>query len=77
MIQFGGFLILLGIGSFILNAYNYEFRVLTWIDTWGPNVGLAIRITLIVIGVIIAILGFIVKNNKKTVRQETSDQVQW
>lgn len=46
----GGFLVLLGAGSFVLNMLGREFVWLMWIDTWGPTAGTAIRVGLIVVG---------------------------
>lgn len=47
---FGGLLVLLGAGSFVLNMMEREFTVISWIDNWGPTVGIAIRVGLIVVG---------------------------
>jgi len=46
----GGWLLFFGIGSIILNFLGREFVLLSWIDTWGPNVGWGIRIGFAVIG---------------------------
>ena len=46
----GGLAFFLGVGSFVLNFMGYEFRLLSWIDNWGPTTGLIIRIALIVVG---------------------------
>jgi hypothetical protein len=53
----GGFLVLMGAGSFVLQFMNMEFRLLGWVDNWGPAVGTCIRIGLIVVGAIIWFLG--------------------
>ncbi len=50
MKSIGGLLVLLGAGSFVLNMMEREFTVISWIDNWGPTVGLAIRIGMIVVG---------------------------
>lgn len=50
MKQIGGLMALLGAGSFVLNMLGREFSLLMWIDTWGPTVGTAIRIGLVVVG---------------------------
>ncbi|TWT35516.1 hypothetical protein KOR34_04090 [Posidoniimonas corsicana] len=47
---FGGFLVLMGAGSFVLNMMNREFVLLGWIDNWGPTVGNIIRVGLIALG---------------------------
>ncbi|NNE24088.1 MAG: hypothetical protein HKN11_15905 [Rhizobiales bacterium] len=46
----GSTLLLFGVGSIALNFFNYEFVLLSWIDNWGPGIGWAIRIAMIVIG---------------------------
>ncbi len=50
MKQIGGFMAILGAGSFILNMMGREFSLLMWIDTWGPTVGTAMRIGMVVVG---------------------------
>lgn len=40
----------MGAGSFVLNLISMEFKLLMWIDLWGPNVGLAIRLGLMALG---------------------------
>jgi hypothetical protein len=54
---FGGFLVLMGAGSFVLHFMNMEFRLLGWVDNWGPAVGNGIRIAMIVVGGIVWYLG--------------------
>lgn len=53
----GGLLVLLGAGSFLLKYLDREFTVLSWIDNWGANVGMGIRIALIVVGIVLLFLG--------------------
>ena len=53
----GGFLVLMGAGSFVLHFMNMEFTLLSWVDNWGPGVGTGIRIGLIVVGAILWFLG--------------------
>ena len=53
----GGFLVLMGAGSFVLQFMNMEFTLLSWVDNWGPVVGTCIRIALIVVGAIVWFLG--------------------
>lgn len=57
MKSFGGLLFILGLGSFLLNYFNYEFKLLAWIDTWGPSVGIAIRAGLVVVGAALWLIG--------------------
>ena len=53
----GGFLVLMGAGSFVLHFLNMEFILLGWVDNWGPMVGTCIRVGLIVVGGILWLLG--------------------
>ena len=46
----GGVLVLLGVGSIVLDLMEMEFQILSWIDTWGAGVGWGIKIALIVLG---------------------------
>ena len=50
MKSFGSLLLLLGIGSIVLNLVGFEFSLLMWIDNWGEMAGWAIRGTMIVAG---------------------------
>lgn len=53
----GGFLVLMGVGSAILSLFDYEFKLLMWIDNWGTGVGWLIRIALAVVGAGLALAG--------------------
>ncbi|NZA26899.1 hypothetical protein H0E84_10935 [Luteimonas sp. SJ-92] len=57
MKSIGGLMFVLGLGSFLLNFMNMEFKLLTWIDNWGPTVGTIIRVVMIVVGVALWVLG--------------------
>ncbi len=57
MKSIGGLLVLLGAGSFVLNMMEREFTVISWIDNWGPTVGMAIRVGMIVIGAALWFMG--------------------
>ena len=48
-------MVLLGAGSFILNMMDRQFTLLMWIDNWGPTVGIAIRVGLIILGALLFI----------------------
>ncbi len=54
---FGGLLVLLGAGSFVLHFMNMEFSLLSWVDNWGVGVGNGIRVAMIVVGAILWWLG--------------------
>lgn len=43
----------LGIMSIVLSIFNYNIRLLAWIDLWGETMGWVIRITLIIIGALV------------------------
>lgn len=53
----GIYLLIAGIGSILLNQFDYEFSLLMWIDNWGEQVGWAIRGGAIVLGAILLFLG--------------------
>lgn len=53
----GGTLVLMGAGSFLLNMMGMEFMLLSWVDTWGPLPGIGIRLGVIGLGVLIMIVG--------------------
>lgn len=57
MKSIGGLLFVLGLGSFLLNFMNMEFKLLSWVDNWGPGAGVAIRIGLIVVGALLWLVG--------------------
>lgn len=46
----GGLLFFFGIGSIVLSLFDMEFKILMWIDTWGPDIGWAIRGAMAVAG---------------------------
>ncbi|SFU20218.1 MULTISPECIES: hypothetical protein [Algoriphagus] len=48
--QGGLLLAAMGIISMLLSIFNYNIRLLAWIDIWGSGMGWIIRILLIVIG---------------------------
>jgi hypothetical protein len=53
----GAFLALAGVASAVLSFFNYELRILMWIDRWGDGVAWAIRIGLVVVGLILVAVG--------------------
>lgn len=57
MKSIGGLLFFLGLGSFVLHYMNMEFKLLMWVDQWGPAAGTAIRIGMIVVGGALWLLG--------------------
>lgn len=57
MRELGKYLAIIGLGSFAIGAFGLEFKLLMWIDAWGPLVGNSIRVALIVIGASMFFLG--------------------
>jgi hypothetical protein len=57
MRRVGTWLLVFGIGSMLLNQFGYEFRLLGWIDTWGPAVGWSIRGGMAALGAVLVLLG--------------------
>ncbi|PHR72862.1 MAG: hypothetical protein COA67_03940 [Lutibacter sp.] len=48
--QGGLLLAALGIMSIVLSIFNYNIRLLAWVDAWGNTMGWVIRIALILGG---------------------------
>ncbi|KAB7531178.1 hypothetical protein F8C76_06695 [Flagellimonas olearia] len=48
--QGGLVLAAMGIISMVLSIFNYNIRLLSWIDIWGSTAGWVIRILLILVG---------------------------
>jgi len=48
--QGGLLLAAMGIMSIVLSIFNYNIRLLAWVDAWGNTMGWVIRILLIVGG---------------------------
>jgi hypothetical protein len=57
MKSLGTWLLVFGVGSMLLNFLGYEFRILGWIDSWGPAVGWSIRIGLAAVGGVLLLVG--------------------
>jgi len=57
MRELGKWLAIFGVGSMILNAFGMEFRILFWLDLWGPEIGWAIRIGMTAAGVVLFFVG--------------------
>lgn len=52
----GILLMVLGIGSFVLHYMEREFVLLGWVDSWGAEVGIGIRIGVAALGVLLFLL---------------------
>ena len=57
MRRFGGFLILMAVGSAVLPFLGLQFILMTWVDTWGPTVGWIIRAALLALGILLIAAG--------------------
>jgi hypothetical protein len=57
MQKWGGWLALIGAGSFVLHMMNMEFIVISWIDHWGLAIGNGIRVAMVVVGAIMWFVG--------------------
>jgi len=57
MSKLGGYLALFGIVSIILSFFNYNLKILMWIDNWGATTGWIIRGGLIVLGAVLFFIG--------------------
>jgi len=53
----GSFAFIMGAGSFVLNLIGMEFKLLMWIDLWGPSIGLMIRLGLMAVGAALWLVG--------------------
>lgn len=61
----GMWMAILGAGSFVLNMMGREFTLISWIDNWGPTVGISIRVAMVVVGAILFFMGM--KQEKEAV----------
>jgi hypothetical protein len=55
MARIGIFLIVIGFGSLVLNAFDYEFVILSWATPYQPLMGIGIGI----IGVAVTLISFL------------------
>jgi len=53
-----------GIMSIVLSIFNYNIRLLAWIDLWGSTMGWIIRILLILVGGAFSFLEVMMTKNK-------------
>ena len=57
LMNIGGFMAIAGIASIVMSFFDYNLKILLWIDMWGPTVGWVIRIALIVVGALLYFVG--------------------
>ena len=50
MKRIGLWLIILGLGSFVLSLVNFNFLLLSWVDSWGKPVGYGLRLAVAALG---------------------------
>jgi len=55
--QAGIIFLILGIGGLILPLINLNFFVLNWVDLWGIEIGIIIKVSFIVIGCLAFLVG--------------------
>jgi hypothetical protein len=46
----GALLAVFGIASAVLSFFDYNLKLLMWVDLWGTTMGWVIRVALIVVG---------------------------
>jgi len=54
--KLGMFLFFFGLASAILSFFNYNLRLLIWVDLWGATIGWILRIGFIVGGGLLFLL---------------------
>lgn len=52
----GKWLVILGLGSFALNYFGYELKLLAWVDAWGASTAIMIRMGCVALGVLLMFL---------------------
>lgn len=53
MKSLGMWMVILGLGSFLLSFANMDFILVSWMDNWGASTGVVLRIALAVVGAIL------------------------
>lgn len=53
----GGYLFFFGLGSILLHFFEMEFRLLSWIENWGPEAAWGIRGGMLLIGAALWLFG--------------------
>lgn len=71
MASLGWYLIIAGVGSGLLSAFDYEFSLLIWIETWGSGFAWLIRGALILIG-----MALVQRETNRHHQAQQPDQVQ-
>lgn len=71
MASLGWYLIIAGVGSGLLSAFDYEFSLLIWIETWGSGFAWLIRGALILIG-----MALVQRETNRQHQAQQPDQVQ-
>jgi hypothetical protein len=61
----GSLLFIFGVASAVFAIAGREVRLLLWINTWGPEVGWAIRVGFIVAGALLWLAGARARSKSK------------
>lgn len=57
MKSIGMWMVILGLGSFLMNMAGMDFILVSWVDTWGEATGTVLRIVIAVVGAGLFVLG--------------------
>ncbi|WP_282079819.1 hypothetical protein [Aquimarina algiphila] len=57
MKKIGSYIAIAGAISILLNFFNYNLKILIWIDSWGLTTGWIIRVGILVLGLILFFIG--------------------
>ncbi len=66
----GGIVALFGLVSMILSFFNYNLKILLWIEAWGETVSWVIRVGLIVVGLALYFLVNVTDEDEVTPKRE-------
>lgn len=58
MKSIGSTFLFFAVGSIVLGFFNYDFIIVSWVDSWGETTGWAIRGAAIVVGAGLFFLGW-------------------
>jgi hypothetical protein len=50
MKSFGMWMVILSLGSFLLNFMGMDFMLVSWMDSWGATMGIVLRLVAAAIG---------------------------
>jgi hypothetical protein len=67
--QIAVLLLILGFGTFVLDAFDYEFTVLSWADDYQPWLSLGLG----VLGLVILVVRFLARRGKEAPAEAAKD----